>query len=723
MSRYKFGAFVLDSESRVLLKDDRPVPTTGKILDLLVLLVERHGNVVDKDDLLSQLWPGTVVEEANLTQGVFTLRKILGDNPKDHRYIATVAGRGYQFVARVVEVPDEPTPLTGKDHALSTEPRGTRVMWTGAVSGLLVLLAAALWFWAGARGRAPAVQAPKTMPFTTLGGMVLQPAFSPDGKQIAYSWLEWGTASFSIFVKMTGSETHLRLTKSPGWDNNPAWSPDGTRIVFYRTLLGASGYYVVSALGGALRQILRTDIGWRAARAAWFPDGRRLVIVQPTVIARNSGVPFSERQLQLVSLDIATGQQTVLTSPPEDGRTSDSQPVFSPDGTTLAFVREAAYTFNSEIYLMPVGGKPHRWASPGPVSGLDWTADGREIVYSLETEPENGLWRMPIDGPPAQRIASSMDFLTSPTVARGGDRLAYAVETMHETFWHVELSGSDPPKAGLPTRAIYSTRFQMGPMYSPDGHRVAFDSDRSGTDAIWVSDPDGRDSLQVTHAADLYPGSPSWSPDGSLIAFDARLGGKPEIYVVPAEGGDPRCITRSQFEDIVPGWSRDGKWIYFASNRSGDFQIWRVPAAAGESPTAPAIQVTQGGGLNAVESRDGKYLYFAKGRGKTGLWRKELTTGLVAREEPVLESLPYWGWWTLGSRGIFFLEFDRQPKVTPALKYLDLASKRITTLFTLSKPVDWQVRVITVSPDGHHLIYETYDDLQHSNIVLVEGFR
>jgi Tol biopolymer transport system component len=105
-----------------------------------------------------------------------------------------------------------------------------------------------------------------------------------------------------------------------------------------------------------------------------------LVIVQPTAKARDSGVPFSERQLQLVSLDIATRQQTVLTSPPEDGRASDLWPVFSPDGNTLAFVRKTSdtYTHPSEIFLMPVGGKPHRVASPGSITGLDWTAPVRD---------------------------------------------------------------------------------------------------------------------------------------------------------------------------------------------------------------------------------------------------------------------------------------------------------------------------------------------------------
>jgi DNA-binding winged helix-turn-helix (wHTH) protein len=104
MARYSFGPFSLDQEARVLLRDGEPIPMVGKTLDTLLVLVQNRGRLIDKDELLSRVWPDTVVEEANLSQNIFTIRKILGDTPKDRRYIATVAGRGYQFVAPVDEV-------------------------------------------------------------------------------------------------------------------------------------------------------------------------------------------------------------------------------------------------------------------------------------------------------------------------------------------------------------------------------------------------------------------------------------------------------------------------------------------------------------------------------------------------------------------------------------------------------------------------------------------
>ena len=99
---YRFGSFELDPEARLLCRDGEPVPVSGKTLDTLVVLVENRGRLVDKEELLSRVWTGSIVEEANLTQTIFTVRKVLGDSPKDHRYIATIAGRGYQFVAPVI---------------------------------------------------------------------------------------------------------------------------------------------------------------------------------------------------------------------------------------------------------------------------------------------------------------------------------------------------------------------------------------------------------------------------------------------------------------------------------------------------------------------------------------------------------------------------------------------------------------------------------------------
>ncbi|MGH9424932.1 MAG: winged helix-turn-helix domain-containing protein, partial [Terriglobia bacterium] len=104
---YEFGPFRLETVERTLLRDGHPVSLPPKVFDTLLLLVQRSGHVVDKDELMQKLWPDTFVEESNLAQNVFTLRRVLGEAHDEHPYIETVPKRGYRFVADVKELEDE----------------------------------------------------------------------------------------------------------------------------------------------------------------------------------------------------------------------------------------------------------------------------------------------------------------------------------------------------------------------------------------------------------------------------------------------------------------------------------------------------------------------------------------------------------------------------------------------------------------------------------------
>ena len=180
-------------------------------------------------------------------------------------------------------------------------------------------------------------------------------------------------------------------------------------------------------------------------------------------------------------------------------------------------------------------------------------------------------------------------------------------------------------------------------------------------------------------------------------------------------------MTTSESEDVVPSWSRDGKWIYFASDRGGSFEIWKVPAASGESTSTPAMQVTRSGGFNGVESLDGKYLYFNKDRDNPALWRLNLSSG-AGSEQPILESLERWGWWTLGPKGIYSFQAVAPKLDMVHLKLLDEMTKRVYDLATLTKAVSLSQPELTVSPDGRAVVF-LQEDESGSDIMLMEGFR
>jgi DNA-binding winged helix-turn-helix (wHTH) protein/tetratricopeptide (TPR) repeat protein len=147
---YEFGPFRVDEKRGVLLRDNQPVPLTAKCLETLIVLIERREQTVSKDVLMKTVWPDTFVEESNLTQHVSLLRKALGERPQDRRYIATVAGEGYKFVAPVTvtrnggSVPEE-APSSGNVRSSTTAPRSRPKTLLLLALAVILATAASLW--------------------------------------------------------------------------------------------------------------------------------------------------------------------------------------------------------------------------------------------------------------------------------------------------------------------------------------------------------------------------------------------------------------------------------------------------------------------------------------------------------------------------------------------------------------------------------------------------
>jgi TolB-like protein/DNA-binding winged helix-turn-helix (wHTH) protein/tetratricopeptide (TPR) repeat protein len=167
---YDFDGFRIDVQRRRLLRNGEPIPITPKALETLLTLVENRGRVVEKDDLIRRLWPDTAVEEANLTQNVFVVRKTLGEAPGEQKFVATLARRGYQFVGevRAVTAEDDQTVLESRPASrLNPFMRRNRValgVLTIAVVAVAVALAVAWSRWRSA-GNASHISAIAVLPF------------------------------------------------------------------------------------------------------------------------------------------------------------------------------------------------------------------------------------------------------------------------------------------------------------------------------------------------------------------------------------------------------------------------------------------------------------------------------------------------------------------------------------------------------------------------------
>ena len=181
---YDFGPFRIDKLNHVLLRDGKTVPLKPKVFDTLLVLIENRDRVLEKDGLMSQLWPDTVVEEANLSQNIYLLRKVLGEDPDGDTYIATLPKRGYRFVATVNEVEDGRAIPEIKTEDVFSPPQQVsrlqkpimdrRVSATALVLGLLLSLAFAVAYIRNKRGSTTSAQSTRVqslavLPFKPLG--------------------------------------------------------------------------------------------------------------------------------------------------------------------------------------------------------------------------------------------------------------------------------------------------------------------------------------------------------------------------------------------------------------------------------------------------------------------------------------------------------------------------------------------------------------------------
>src|SRR2546422_232721 len=480
----------------------------------------------------------------------------------------------------------------------------------------IAVIALALYKFVGRKQPLVVLPAAKVVPFTTFPGRELQPTFSPDGNQIAFAWNGEKRDDFDIYVKLVNTGTPpLRLTSNPADDLFPAWSPDGREIAFVRQSGSEVSIFVIPALGGPERKLYSGTSAFFSLydygnALSWSPDGKYLAF-------SGQRSPRQPNSIFLLSSESLETRQ--LTQPPT-GFLGDSTPAFSPDGKVLAFVRGAS-SRDVEIYIMPAaGGEPKRLTFDNRSGrSLAWTADGREILFSLWASLTFRLWRVSAAGGTPEQLAIGEGGSTL-AISRQGDHLAYSRESRDTDIWRVGTSGAT--NISKPTRLISSTRLDYGPQYSPDSKRIAFTSGRSGSNEIWVCDADGLNPVQLTSFGGPDVGSPRWSPDGRQIAFDSVALGSRDIFVVSVEGGKPRRLTEDSSDEVRPSWSRDGRWIYFGSNRTGDWQVWKAPAEGGK-----AVQVTQQGGREAIESFDGNFLYYASGFGISGIWQVPVAGG------------------------------------------------------------------------------------------------
>ncbi len=249
---------------------------------------------------------------------------------------------------------------------------------------------------------------------------------------------------------------------------------------------------------------------------------------------------------------------------------------------------------NWEIYVMDTDGKNQRRLTNNRHDDRypSWSPDGKRIVFSSKRDGNFEIYVMDADGGKPKNLTKNPNDDRYPSWSPDGESIAFAswdgiVKNFVSTF-DIYVMGTD---GGNPQNLTNNRHDDRYPSWSPDGERIVFSSARDGhftndlgiTHEIYVMDADGGNQQRLIENRQ-NDWSPVWSPDGERIAFASDRRGDFEnfdIYVMDADGGNPRNLTNNHRDDWSPVWSPDGERIAFSSNRDGDFDIYVMDADGG----------------------------------------------------------------------------------------------------------------------------------------------
>jgi Tol biopolymer transport system component/DNA-binding winged helix-turn-helix (wHTH) protein len=682
-----FGPFRLDPVDRRLWRGTERVNLKPKVLDTLCYLVSNAGRVLPKEEIIAAIWPDRFVSEANLMQNISVLRRALGESETGTKFIGTFQGRGYEFLVPVQAHPD--TELAAPqvpdvDHGRNGI--GRRRIW-GMV---FVAAATAVLAWLVFLVTRPPQQAPpemiRRMPLTRLPGSAYEPVLSRDGSKVAFVWRppEGGTAS--LFVKGAEDDEARALTTDSADYSSPAWSPDGRYLAYLRHDGAHLQLMVRPGRGGEPRlitELFPTRYGLIGRHLDWSPDGRRLAVDDKSA----ADEPFG---IYLIEVD--TGRRTLATGLARGG-VGAMYPRFSPDGKSVAFILIDTW-FQHDLWLadLATGSARALTSQHRQISDHDWSPDGKVVYVAINQDGEYRIWKAPVG--PASPAGLQPTGMAGPrciqfSVSRADGQVVASELTQDLNIWRLDLVSVSSGKPRW-NPVVASTAADFLPQISPDGTRLCFLSDRSGEQQLWVSNADGTNPGQLTRQG-LRPFAGQWSPDGRKIIFHEVA--TFAIYVINAAGGVPEMVAKPGTGGH-PAYSVDGSGFFYSRDRELYFRKFA---------DQKDLLLNEERSLRKIPSRDGRFLYFSGNFATSCVFRFEIATRKTIR---IVDDMlmGYWGAWTPGPAGLYYLAADPDRPTRAVIRYRDFATGRtkILTRFEGSLP-PLGTSLWSLTPDGRYL--------------------
>lgn len=615
---YQFGPFSVDTAERVLLRDGHPVALPPKAFDLLLVLVENSGHLLEKDELMQRLWPDTFVEEANLPNNISLLRKALAID-QDHQYIETVPRRGYRFVADVEEssiqqdelIIAERTRVTlEQDEEFSPTTLSSRrrfplskSMTAAIVAGSILLAVGGFALYSFfARSRDEKKRAAPLVPFQQMeikrvaaSGKARGAAISPDGRYIAYVQDEGGLQSIHLTQVDTSSSVMIRPPTNAvyAW---PIFSPDGKGL--YYTARGKDvpeGLYRSAVLGGVQQKVLTNY----DSPVAFSPDGRRVAFVR-FYTGGETAIVVAEAQ------DGGGEQKLAVRRLPE--KFSVNGPSWSPDGKLIAICANYGNTARAKLFGIRVADghseplSEDEWYNPDRVM---WLGDGSGLALIAAHKGEGDrrqIWHISYPGGEVRRITNDLHDYEANNLSLSADSKSLVAVQIQTTSNIWLLPAGDRTRARQLTFGPAGKHDGLhGLAFTPDG-RIVYSSYVGNGQTIWIMNADGSNQRQLTPAAGHVENAPTVTADGRYIVFHSTRSDGFHIWRMGIDGDNPVKLTEGG-SSYQPSVSPDGKWVVYRSLRNGVWSLWKV-AIDGGTP----VQVTDKSTSWPAISPDGKWI-------------------------------------------------------------------------------------------------------------------
>ena len=605
---YYFGEFQVDVGRRLLRRENTVIPLNSKTFDLLLVFLENSNRLLTKKELLEKVWPGQFVEESNLPVHIRSLRKAFGEERGEHRFIVTVPGQGYRFVAgvRLIEDPgesieptvspekisgrqSEPTKVDEAESVSSPVSPGTgrssirflgnrKFLW--AAAAVLILVIGLVGYWFSRKGREPLVglNPRREMKVTrvTEAGNHGAASISADGKFVAY--VQNATPGMTGMLYLHQVETNtVRELLEPDYRvfGCTDFSHDGS-LIYYAVIDAADpqpALYSVPVLGGAPKRLM----GYFHECFSLSPESDRIAFFrQESVTKRKS----------LMTAAVDGSQEQELLSRAPDELDLGTFLAWAPDGDQIAFAADTEP--NDLVQSYSLFGVNVSTGAVAPLSAqkfaeigkMVWTRDGRTLIFvAKQPRGENQLYLMVHPSGEVQRISKDAQVYGNYGLGVTADSstLVASLWEKKEEIWTVSADGDTNRATSIRGGA---TNGRLGITTLPDGSIVYVTRVGKNLD-IWKVKGDGSGARALTTDA-IAQTDVAASPDGRYLVFASDNAGTNHIFRMNAvDGSEVTQLTSGARSDSRPDVSPNGEWVFYDSSDGKDATIWKVPIAGG----------------------------------------------------------------------------------------------------------------------------------------------